>query len=113
MIHFIKNYKNIEFVFGDAKNIIEKHMNDKRCFMFLDPPFLLTTSFYKMPSLNYFFELLKNVNEVSTRILAVCGEHDLLLCFYAFYKIKIKFETTMNYRGNPKNQHQNVYVSNY
>ena len=114
LIHFNKNYKNIEFIFGDAKNIIEKHMNNKKCFLFLDPPFFLqTNSMYKNANIDGFLDLLKNVNDFPCKMLSVGGDHCLILCFYEFYKIKIKFETTINYRGNKNKKHQNVYVSNY
>jgi len=46
LTHFNKAYKNVEFICGDASVIIDKYKNDKTCFMFLDPPFLMQCSFY-------------------------------------------------------------------
>ena len=113
LIHFNKNYKNIEFICGDAKNIIEQYKNNSRAFMFLDPPFLLTCSFYKMPMLDYFFDMMKDVNNCKSKILAVCGDHFLVIYFFKYYNIKTKISTKMNYRGRKNNTHDNFYVSNY
>ena len=52
--------------------------------MFLDPPFLLTSSFYANVECNdveSFFNLLKNINTVNSK-LCVCCDHFLLKCFY-------------------------------
>jgi len=47
LIHFNKNYKSILFKHGDAQDIMEQYKYYNNVFMFLDPPFLLTTSFCK------------------------------------------------------------------
>ena len=53
------------------------------------------------------------MNKLKSKILAVCGDNFLLIPFYEKYKIKIKFETDINYRGNPRNKHKNIYNINY
>ena len=115
IIHFNKNYKNIVFYCGDSKEIIENNINDAKTFIFLDPPFLLTSSFYtfKSQNLEYFFNILMKINELHSKILAVCGDNFLLIPFYEKYNINIKFKTTIYYRGMKSNKHQNIYVSNY
>ena len=116
LIHFNKHYKNIKFIHGDASKIIDKHKNNSKCFLFLDPPFLLTTSFYSATQnkdLESFFDLLKEINKYKSKILAVCGDNFLLIPFYEKYKIAIKFITKIKYRGSKNNIHENYYVSNY
>ena len=115
IVHFNKYYKNIIFCYGDAKEIIEANINNNKSFMFLDPPFLLTGSFYTAKSTNieYFFNILMKINEFKSKILAVCGDNFLLIPFYEKYNINILFKTAINYRGSSKNKHENIYVSNY
>ena len=116
LIHFNKNYKHVKFTCGDASIIINKYINKSKTFLFLDPPFLLTSSFYsfaKSEDLESFFKVLMNINNYKSKILAVCGDNFLLIPFYEKYKIKIKFKTTINYRGNTNNKHENIYVANY
>ena len=116
LIFFNKTYKNIEFVCDDAANIINKYINNEKAFLFLDPPFLLTSlSFYESQSKNLisFFESLKEINDKPSKILAICGDNFLLDYFYEKHNIKIKFETTIFYRGQKSKEHKNIYVSNY
>ena len=115
IVHFNKYYKTIIFCCGDAKTIIDNNINNDKSFMFLDPPFLLTGSFYTAKSTNieYCFNILMTINEFKSTILAVCGNNVLLIPFYEKYNINILFKTTINYRGNSKNKHENIYVSNY
>ena len=113
LIHFNKAYKNIEFICGDASIIIDKYKNNDKAFIFLDPPFLLTCSFYSNPSLDAYFELLKNIQNIKCKFLGVGGDHYLCICFYSFYNIPVIFKTSINYRGNTKKHHDNIYVGNY
>ena len=53
------------------------------------------------------------MNELQSKILAVCGDNFLLIPFYEKYNIKIKFKTTIYYRGNKSQEHENIYVGNY
>ena len=53
------------------------------------------------------------INKLKSKILAVCGDNFLLIPFYEKYNITIKFKTTINYRGNTSQQHENIYISNY
>ena len=115
IIHFNKHYKNITFICGDAEDIIKNNIIDDKTFMFLDPPFLLTGTFYTCPSkhLEYVFNILMKMNELKSKLLAVCGDNVLLLSFYKIYNIKIRFKTTIYYRGSTSQQHENIYVSNH
>jgi len=116
LIHFNKTYKNIKFLFSDASEIIDQYKNNSRCFIFLDPPFLLTSSFYsctKSNNLDIFFKLLMDINKLDSKLLCVCGDNFLLIPFYEKYNIKIKFLSTLFYRGNKTKEHKNYYVSNY
>ena len=42
---FNKYNKNIDFICDDANNIIEEYKNNDRVFMFIDPPYLLNSSY--------------------------------------------------------------------
>ena len=46
IINFNKKYMEVEFIYGDAIDIIQKYKDNSNVFIFLDPPFLLTSSFY-------------------------------------------------------------------
>ena len=113
--HFNKAYKNIEFVHGDANDIINQYKNKTNIFLFLDPPFLLTSSFYMSSKrdLKPLFDLLIEMKRLKSKILAVCGDNFLLLPFYEKYKIQIKFKTELYYRSSKARRHENIYVSNY
>jgi len=116
LVYFNKNYKKINFICGDASKIITKYANTVKTFIFLDPPFLLTSSFYsntKNEDLISFFNMLMNINKFKSKILAVCGDNFLLIPFYEKYKIQIKFKTKILYRGHKENEHENYYVANY
>ena len=114
--YFHDNYKNIIFTCEDASVCINKYIDDKKCFIFMDPPFLLCSSFYSASSsknLEYFFKILMKIHEYESKLLCVCGDNFLLIPFYEKYNIQIKFETTILYRGHTSNAHKNIYVSNY
>ena len=114
LIHFNKNYKYILFKHGDAQDIIENYKYYNNVFMFLDPPFLLTSNLYNKGAMSeFYFIFLKDVNNIKAPILGVCGDHLLTLTFYEYYNIKIKFKTKINYLGNKSKSHENIYVSNY
>ena len=115
IIYFNKHYKNITFICGDAEDIIKNNIADDKILIFMDPPFLLTGCFYSFPTKNieYFFNILMKMNELKSKILAVCGDNFLLIPFYEKYNIKIKFKTTIYYRGNKSQEHENIYISNY
>ena len=113
---FHNNYKSIIFTCEDAQECINKYINDKKCFIFMDPPFLLCSSFYSASSsknLEYFFKILMKIHEYESKLLCVCGDNFLLLPFYEKYNIHIKFETKISYRGHTSNSHKNIYISNY
>ena len=102
IIHFNKHYKNITFICGDAEDIIKNNIADDKILIFMDPPFLLTGCFYSFPTKNieYCFNILMKMNELKSKLLAVCGDNVLLLPFYETYNIEIRFKTTIYYRGS-------------
>ena len=53
------------------------------------------------------------IYRIRNGIYTTCGDNVLLNCFYDKYNIKIKFETTIFYRGEKSKEHKNLYVSNY
>ena len=114
LVHFNKNYKKINFIHGDAQTTFNKYINNSKAFLFLDPPFLLTSSFYsatQSKDLESFFNLLMNINKYKSNILAVCGDNFLLIPFYEKYKIQ-KYKKNTN-RGQKSQEHENIYVANY
>ena len=112
IVDFNKNYKNVEFICADAGDIIGLYKNNSRCFMFLDPPFLMSSNYYYNSSIDYFILLLREINNISAFILAVCGQHPLMLSYYEHHNLKIKFTTNVRFLGS-KTVSQNMYVSNY
>jgi hypothetical protein len=113
---FNVKYKNIDFIYDNAMNIIDIYKNNSRCFMFLDPPFLLTSNFYskdKDNTIELFLKFLTTINTLDSKILAVCGDNFLLKSYYEHNNINIKFITEIKYMNNNTRKHQNLYVSNY
>ena len=66
-----------------------------------------------MPSLDYYFEFLQKINELKCKILGVCGDHFLMVSYYHYNNIKIKFETDINYCAKKSRQYKNIYIANF
>ena len=104
--------KNIEFICDDAKNIIEKYKNNDRVFMFIDPPYLFSNTYYSTYNPNYILNFIKDLNNCNCKIIAVLGNHELLKYFYEHCCLNIKFTTTIVFMR--KHNIENIpYIANY
>ena len=59
---FNKYNKNMDFICVDANNIIEEYKNNDRVFMFIDPPYLLSNTYYSSYNPNYILNFVKDLN---------------------------------------------------
>ena len=77
---FNKYNKNIDFIYDDAKNIIEEYKNNDRVF-FIDPPYLLNNIYDSTRRADNILNFIKNFNNCKCKIIAVLGNHELLKVF--------------------------------
>ena len=109
---FNKYNKDIDFICDDAKNIIEEYKNNDRVFIFIDPPYLLSNTYYSSYNPNYILNFIKDLNTYNCKIIAVLGNHELLNYFYEHLCLNIKFTTTIQFQR--KHNTENIpYIANY
>lgn len=88
IIDFLRT-ENIEITNMDAIELIEKYKDKKNCFIFLDPPYLLTENrFYKNPELNIYEYLSYNdIKKMKSKILLCVNDNWILKLIFSKYKI--------------------------
>ena len=99
---FNKYNKNIDFICDDAKNIIEKHKNNDRGFMFLDPPYFLNNVYDSKHIADYMLNFIIDLNNCNCKTIAVLGNHTLLEYFYKHFDLNIKFTTEIKFLNHNK-----------
>jgi hypothetical protein len=107
---FIK-YKNIIFKNEDAYDIIEKHKNNDKAYIFLDPPYLFTYNYYNSGWNDRFLDIINNFYDYKCKILISLENHPLILALLKCNNIEVFFETKIKFRGS--RQSKNIYFKNY
>ena len=116
-IVFLDNYKFIIFTCEDAKDCMEKYVNNPKCFIFCDPPFLLTSTFYSCMSSKKFRVLFWNTHAtVRMQVYNLRGVAEIITCFYHLIKnttLKSNLNVWFFYWRHKNNEHKNISVSSY
>lgn len=106
-----KGVQNVIFTNEDGMTCIDRHKDNDRAFVFLDPPYLSDMVYRAKPDQSFLSTLL-DMTKYKAYMLAVYGSGMLIESFYKANDIHIKFTTSI--RFNRKADISTIpYVSNY
>ena len=110
IITFLQN-ENIKFYNVDAIRLMDAYTNNKKCLIFLDPPYLVSCNdFYKDAKVNIYEYLFNNKIENMKASLLLCLEKNWII--ELLFNGQIKKEYGKKYEGSKKNT-THIIISNF
>ena len=104
IVHFIRTEK-IEFLSDDALNIVKDNMNNEKCYIFFDPPYLLSCNEYYdncTVEKNIYQYIYKNQTKLKCKYAFVINENWLTSIIFKDFNI-VKYNK--RYSSNKKATH--------
>ena len=108
---FFELIKNATFIHSSFENIDNAILNDKKTFVYLDPPYIATdNSIYEVPfNINEIFKKMQHIFKTTDCLMV--HQYNFLLCVVFEDKKQIQYEK--RYGGTTKKKTKHVFFYNF
>ncbi len=108
------NIENVEFINGDALELIKKYWDNNECFIFIDPPYISSFNDYYMNKNINIYEYIYNNDINNAKCKMLFALEDIFLIRLLFQNnIKENTQTYNKTYQTTKRKTKHIYICNY